>query len=105
MQSAAEVAALIRTKCLTDSGREAPKKKLSITAKDSPYRAEIEQEIAEVEARWESEAPVRATRAALAAAGWELDLAEGVCRKKITPGKPKIKKSLIEAIRAAGLGV
>ena len=36
---------------------------LAITAKDSPKRAEFEEELAALEARWADEAPARAARA------------------------------------------
>jgi hypothetical protein len=102
MMTAEQLADLINTKCLTEAGRMAPQNTLAVTAKDSPRRAEIEAEIEAVKARWDAEAPVREARAKLASAGWrKSDYQDGVWVKRTKTGT--IKRSLVEAIREAGL--
>lgn len=47
---------------LTARGLEQARTLVSITAKDSPKRAEFEADLAALEARWAEEAPIRAAR-------------------------------------------
>ena len=98
--TAEEYAALVQTVCLTPAGLADAKKHLAITAKDSEFLPDRERELAEAQARWDREAPVRAAREALNKAGWfKSDYRQGEWYHK----KTRAKASLIQAIRLAGL--
>jgi hypothetical protein len=60
----------LNKKLLLPIGLKNAEKDLSLLSKDSPHRAEYEQKLTELRARWESEAPIRALRAKASAAGY-----------------------------------
>lgn len=63
--NANQIAAALNANLLHAAGVEKARKNLALTRADSPYRAEFEAELAEVEARWAAETELRETREAL----------------------------------------
>ena len=98
--SAEQFADLVSTKCLTEAGLKSAESRARLTSKTSPNLEEVKSEYEAALKRWESEAPVREAREQLRKAGWsKSQYNESIWYNS----KTKAKKSLVEAIREAGL--
>jgi hypothetical protein len=63
-------AAELRMKLLTPAGLKQAEDRVTLTARDSDRRAEVEANAATFRARWEAEEPIREARAKIEKAGW-----------------------------------
>lgn len=98
--TAEEFASLITTPILTPAGLEQARGLVSRTSKTSEFLAEHQAALIAAQLRWDSEAPVREAREEIRKAGWEKSQYDS---KVWYNRKTKAKRSLVEAIREAGL--